>query len=89
MFTRTGLLLTKSLCVVYTKMKPDATFKRKNRKIKYAEIVKSGTVENDRKKRAWTPAQKSEIVHKHLNEHVSVCTLGGNILRRGEGCIQP
>ena len=27
------------------------------------------------KKRIWTPEQKLEIVHKHLNEHISVCTL--------------
>ena len=27
------------------------------------------------KKRVWTPEQKSEIVHKHLDEHVSVRTL--------------
>ena len=27
------------------------------------------------KKRVWTSAQKSEIVHKHLDEHISVRTL--------------
>ena len=27
------------------------------------------------KKRVWTPEQKSEIVHKHLDAHVSVRTL--------------
>ena len=27
------------------------------------------------KKRVWTPEQKSEIVHKHLDEHISVRTL--------------
>ncbi len=27
------------------------------------------------KKRVWTPEQKREIVHKHLNEHISVRTL--------------
>ncbi len=27
------------------------------------------------KKRVWTPEQKVEIVHKHLDEHVSVRTL--------------
>ena len=27
------------------------------------------------KKREWTPDQKSEIVHKHLDEHISVRTL--------------
>ena len=27
------------------------------------------------KKRVWTPEQKSEIVHRHLDEHVSVCKL--------------
>ena len=27
------------------------------------------------KKRIWTPAQKLEIVNKHLEEHISVCTL--------------
>ena len=26
-------------------------------------------------KRVWTPQQKAEIVHKHLNEHISVRTL--------------
>jgi len=26
-------------------------------------------------KRVWTPEQKSEIVHKHLNDHISVRTL--------------
>ena len=53
------------------------------------KLLRVELLKKDRKKRAWTPAQKSEIVHKHLNEHVSVYTLGGNILRRGEGCIQP
>ena len=28
------------------------------------------------KKRTWTAEQKSEIVHKHLDEHISVCKLG-------------
>ena len=27
------------------------------------------------KKRIWTPEQKAEIVHKHLDEHISVRTL--------------
>ena len=27
------------------------------------------------KKRIWTPEQKSEIVHKHLDNHISVRTL--------------
>ena len=27
-------------------------------------------------KRVWTPEQKAEIVHKHLDEHISVRTLG-------------
>lgn len=27
------------------------------------------------KRRAWTPEQKSEIVHKHLDEHISLRTL--------------
>lgn len=27
------------------------------------------------KRRTWTPEQKSEIVHKHLDEHISVRTL--------------
>ena len=27
------------------------------------------------KKRVWTPEQKAEIVHKHLDEHISVRTL--------------
>ena len=26
-------------------------------------------------KRVWTPEQKSEIVHKHLDDHISVRTL--------------
>ena len=26
-------------------------------------------------KRVWTPEQKAEIVHKHLNDHISVRTL--------------
>ena len=26
-------------------------------------------------RRVWTPEQKAEIVHKHLNEHISVRTL--------------
>jgi len=33
------------------------------------------TVKKGQKKRVWTPGQKSEIVHKHLDEHVSVCKL--------------
>ena len=32
-------------------------------------------VRKGQKKRIWTPAQKLEIVHKHLEEHISVCTL--------------
>lgn len=32
-------------------------------------------VRKRRKKRVWTPDQKSEIVHKHLDEHSSVRTL--------------
>ena len=27
------------------------------------------------KKRVWTPEQKSEIVHKHLDDHISLRTL--------------
>ena len=27
------------------------------------------------KKRIWTPTQKVEIVRKHLDDHISVCTL--------------
>ena len=27
------------------------------------------------KKRIWTPEQKSEIVHKHIDEHISLGTL--------------
>ena len=27
------------------------------------------------KKRAWTPVEKLEIVHKHIDEHISVKTL--------------
>lgn len=33
-------------------------------------IVKKGQT-----RRVWTPEQKAEIVHKHLNEHISVRTL--------------
>lgn len=33
-------------------------------------ILKKG-----QKRRTWTPEQKSEIVHKHLDEHISVRTL--------------
>jgi len=32
-------------------------------------------VRKGQKKRVWTPEQKSEIVHRHLDEHVSVCKL--------------
>ena len=32
-------------------------------------IVKKGQT-----KRVWTPEQKAEIVHKHLNDHISVST---------------
>ena len=34
-----------------------------------------GTMRKGQKKRVWTPEQKSEIVHKHLDEHISVRTL--------------
>lgn len=34
-----------------------------------------GTVRKGQKKRVWTPEQKAEIVHKHLNDHISVRTL--------------
>ena len=33
------------------------------------------TVRKGQKKRVWTAEQKSEIVHKHLDDHVSVRTL--------------
>ena len=33
------------------------------------------TVKKGQTKRVWTPEQKAEIVHKHLNDHVSVRTL--------------
>ena len=33
------------------------------------------TVKKVQTKRVWTPEQKAEIVHKHLNNHVSVRTL--------------
>ena len=36
------------------------------------EVVK---VRKGQKKRVWTPEQKTEIVHKHLDEHISVCKL--------------
>ena len=29
-------------------------------------------VRKGQEKRVWTPEQKSEIVHKHLDEHISV-----------------
>ena len=32
-------------------------------------------VKKGQTKRVWTPEQKSEIVHKHLDDHVSVRTL--------------
>ena len=32
-------------------------------------------VRKGQKKRVWTPEQKSEIVHKHLDDHISVRTL--------------
>lgn len=31
-----------------------------------------GIMKKGQKKRVWTPAQKLEIVHKHLDEHMSV-----------------
>ena len=39
----------------------------------YAKItVEVVTMRKGQKKRVWTPEQKSEIVHKHLDEHISV-----------------
>ena len=32
-------------------------------------------MKKSRTKRVWTPEQKAEIVHKHLNDHISVRTL--------------
>ena len=32
-------------------------------------------VRKGQRKRVWTPEQKSEIIHKHLDEHISVRTL--------------
>ena len=32
-------------------------------------------VKKGQKKRVWTPEQKAEIVHKHLDDHISVRTL--------------
>ena len=29
-------------------------------------------VRKGQKKRVWTPERKAEVVHKHLNEHISV-----------------
>ena len=40
-------------------------------KIQMEEVM----VRKGQKKRIWTAEQKSEIVHKHLDEHVSVRTL--------------
>ena len=36
------------------------------------EVIK---VRKGQTKRVWTPEQKSEIVHKHLDDHISVRTL--------------
>ena len=38
-------------------------------------MVEVVTVRKGQKKRVWTPEQKSEIVHKHLDDHISVRTL--------------
>ena len=40
--------------------------------LKYVEVV---MMRKGQKKRVWTPEQKSEIVHKHLDDHISVRTL--------------
>ena len=34
-----------------------------------------GTMRKGQKKRVWTPEQNADIVHKHLDEHISVRTL--------------
>ena len=39
-------------------------------------LLEVKTVKKGQRKRIWTPEQKSEIVHKHLDEHISVCKLG-------------
>ena len=41
--------------------------------LKWDVGVKS--MKKGQKRRTWTPEQKAEIVHKHLDEHVSVRTL--------------
>ena len=33
------------------------------------------TVKKGQRKRVWTPEEKAEIVHKHLDQHISVRTL--------------
>jgi len=46
--------------------------------LKWDVGVKS--MKKGQKRRTWTPEQKAEIVHKHLDEHVSVRTLEKELL---------
>ena len=71
----------------------------------YAKIMDRGgeTMKKGQKKRVWTPEQKLEIVHKHLDEHVSVkklakaydvdtgmiCRWTKEYLAGGEGAFEP
>ena len=38
-------------------------------------LLEVKTVKNGQSKRVWTPEEKAEIVHKHLDQHISVRTL--------------
>jgi len=38
-------------------------------------LLEVETVKKGQSRRAWTPEEKAEIVHKHLDQHISVRTL--------------
>ena len=38
-------------------------------------LLEVETVKKGQSRRAWTPEKKAEIVHKHLDQHISVRTL--------------
>ena len=40
------------------------------------KILGGAIMRKGQKKRVWTPEQKHEIVQKHLDEHISIRTLG-------------
>ena len=46
-----------------------------HRSLRQASLLRVVIVKNVQTRRVWTQEQKTEIVHKHLNDHIAVRTL--------------